>query len=496
MNPSALVSTAVMGTRRKELPPAASSLEFLCGYQGPAAAQLLVQAGTLELQRQVGYQAQQLRRKASTLSPDDLNAPSASTSRMLGELLGGFYSELLPEMLELLAEQQQHSPAVYVPVLLERAHKNPLLRPALFRVLGQRGIWLALQNPDWHYATSLAESWDGLLREWQSKLMYRRQGILQQTRLRDAKTGLALVESTWKSESLSSATWIIRGLATGLSMLDEPFLERSLDDRNATIRQKAIALLACLPDSRLCQRMTAAAEDIVCYRPRLERFDIHLPTVLSHALQRDGVSQRNWRDSSKVRSAQIADLFGVVPLPYWTRHWGKSPAELVKAASRSADGEAILLGLCTAAERQAEDSWLLALLAQLGPNNTSLKLIPKLSDAAFTNLLERHQTIAQDALFIRAVQRRLQAWTLEQLSLFLSYLQAYLAQQPEPDSQDAVCKSAVKLCGRFCPATGISACLSEFQTLTQAYPAWQGNFQEGIALLEQRERMLKSFEGG
>ncbi len=78
-------------------------------------------------------------------------------------------------------------------------------------------------------------------------------------------------------------------IGTGLSMADEPFLERALDDRDAQVRRRAAELLAGLPDSRLAARLTAAAGSILTLKDGA--LNPVFPAAVNDALWRDGVTR-------------------------------------------------------------------------------------------------------------------------------------------------------------------------------------------------------------
>src|SRR5690348_15856749 len=85
-------------------------------------------------------------------------------------------------------------------------------------------------------------------------------------------------------------------LAFGLSLADEPFLERALDDRRKEVRQQAAGLLVRLPSSALAARMLDRARDLITlgtstilHRPRI---DVTPPDEADVAMIRDGVNPK------------------------------------------------------------------------------------------------------------------------------------------------------------------------------------------------------------
>nr|BFE69341.1 hypothetical protein GCM10020092_026420 [Actinoplanes digitatis] len=73
------------------------------------------------------------------------------------------------------------------------------------------------------------------------------------TRLRgtDPAAALALLESTWQTETPEDRTRFVDAIGTGLSLADDAFLDRALDDRRKGVREAALDLLRRLPGSSL-----------------------------------------------------------------------------------------------------------------------------------------------------------------------------------------------------------------------------------------------------
>jgi hypothetical protein len=125
-----------------------------------------------------------------------------------------------------------------------------------------------------------------------------------------------------------------------LSMDDEPFLERALDDRDAQVRHKAAALLASLPESRLVRRMIATAGDILTLDGG------HLTPSFPPAIPRrwcDGVRDHHrppWPSSVRGCCCRLWAL----SRPGMGGPVGATPEEIVRAAG---------LGRCADAARRA-----------------------------------------------------------------------------------------------------------------------------------------------
>jgi hypothetical protein len=185
------------------------------------------------------------------------------------------------------------------------------------------------------------------------------------------------LESTWKQDSDAARRDLIRSLETALGMEDEPFLERALDDRDVLVRRKAAELLAALPGSRLCQRMTAAAGEIMVWTPRqATQVSVHFPPTISDSLARDGVLRPAAADATaNERARMLIHIISAIPLDHWPTAWGVAAAEVVRGVQTSKWPRTLMTALTTAAMRQRDVAWARALLAQDGYSERCGRLI-------------------------------------------------------------------------------------------------------------------------
>jgi hypothetical protein len=83
--------------------------------------------------------------------------------------------------------------------------------------------------------------------------------LLTDLRATEPDFARTLIEDTWADEQAATRAGLLDCLHIGLSNGDEPLLEQALDDRAATVRATAAALLDRLPESARGQRMAARA---------------------------------------------------------------------------------------------------------------------------------------------------------------------------------------------------------------------------------------------
>jgi len=130
-----LVSTALVGTERRQLPG------DLASPASPLAddpeAVLLDRAALEVARRRAGWTAG----KAEPLPPareEQVPLVGRAAGQRLGRMLGGNHAGLLPEWLGAVAALGLRVPEHLLPELLDRGR-------------GARGGWLARLNPDWTY---------------------------------------------------------------------------------------------------------------------------------------------------------------------------------------------------------------------------------------------------------------------------------------------------------------------------------------------------------
>lgn len=504
-----LTRVALLGTQRAPLPDLAdeSSLGQLLGAMDMSQPEqtLLQTAGTLDLYEQVGRQPQQF--TPSDLKPAPAHRPCPpEVARRLTMMLDGQDRDLLHEYLAVMANANLAIPAVLLPDLLQRGWKTALLRPFLLPVLGGNGRWLAAQNPNWTYAAPESESWDGLMKQWRDGSKTDRHALLRQLRHFRPDLGRALVASSWKSEATPNRISFIRLLETGLSMADEPFLEAALDDWEAQVRRKATELLACLPQSRLCQRMAANSEPILGYYPR-RAYQIvpTIPIPINDELVRDGVQQLPSNLSgnalARARSRQLTQIIGAIPLDHWTEIWQITPEAVVQAVQKSRWPRTFIQALAVAVQRQRHVAWAMALANHADFNTSAQKIVPVLTPEAVQTLAKRFCTeltddmppLHKDSPLLKLLRFWPHNWDAEMAALWTDLLVQQIAADETPTP---FLRTAVKQLARSCPPESVDEMVTAVATLSDDHPGWKTVLNEMVRILCFRRDMYKEMEIG
>jgi hypothetical protein len=195
-----VVSAALIGTERQPfvVPTATGKLGQLLAHfsHQSTEATLLTAAATLSLHQRAGWLPETypvpIQQPCNT---DDLLRCNSRAAQLLQQMLQGQYTQVLPEWLAIATKARQRVPELQLPELLDLGKQQRNLRAAILPVLGQRGRWLAAQNPDWSYAVDVATEED-----WETGNSAARLPYLQNLRAHQPDRARELLQATWSQE--------------------------------------------------------------------------------------------------------------------------------------------------------------------------------------------------------------------------------------------------------------------------------------------------------
>lgn len=140
-------------------------------------------------------------------------------------------------------------------------HKHDLDQVLLIReVMGERGEWLARQNPVWAIFSSQSDE-----EVWQYGSLEERLSYFSGFRLKDPEQALVLLTKTWSRESRQTQLHFLSHLFVKTSARDIPFLEACLASPDEAIRQLAAKVLMTLPDSAFAERLTQTFRKLIYF---------------------------------------------------------------------------------------------------------------------------------------------------------------------------------------------------------------------------------------
>ena len=506
-NWSALVHTALLGTRR-EAPPAPRPapgleplLEQMAAMTGAGAERrLLGLAGALDLYEQIGRAPARgaADGRPGPLADDDLPICTPAAADALAQLLEGPLRKLLPEFLGRLAAQQRRAPPALLPNLLAIGAKTAAMRPAILPVIGRQGRWLAARNPEWAYAAASSSGWSGLHRIWANSTAAQRSALVQQLRATDPERGRALFENSWRAENDHTRLRLIKLLAEGLSMADEPLLETALDDRSHLVRREAAEMLSCLPDSRLSKRMASYVPAYLTWTPKRQHaISISLP-VVSPAMRRDGIIGLVSKEAARVRSQEIVQLVSAVPLETWEAIWGP-PRTVVAATRHTLWPRTLITGLATAAIRQRDPVWAGELVRAQALMPSTNRLVPLLAaqdlhDLAVQALSATGGVEALDRRGPLITLLRLWPgpWPAELAAQITAGFTAHFLAGTEGRTPDALLRSTLQNAALTFPPEFAEAAQELLAPVLAGEGAWRAAAAEFVYTLRFRRRMLES----
>lgn len=282
-------------------------------------------------------------------------------------------AQLLPEWLALARTTGVAVPPELLPEMLEFGRRWVKMRGAVVDAAGAHGQWLAAMNSPWAYAAAPP---DDPAAAWAAGTTEVRLRILCHLRRTDPASGLALLRSTWATETRDDRVAFLETLETGLSLDDEPFLESVLDEPLAEpvqsvddqmisslsppreVRPTVVNLLAMIPGLRLVTRMFVRLGPLLTlYEPPGERARIDLRRPApdeDEELRRYGIGP--WMEH----------MLSIVPPALWSAHWECGPAELLQAARDIGDDDLVIRAWTEAALRVRDGEYAEARLRMPG----------------------------------------------------------------------------------------------------------------------------------
>jgi hypothetical protein len=312
-----------------------------------------------DLWQRAGFQPQNLANAAVPAAADERACPD-SASHLLHLILRDIQADLLDSWLWLAQTSGCNLPHAFLVTLLDMGMQKPALRLALIPLLDSRGQWLVAQNPAWaeRYGV-VAEA--PLETQWQLGNLNERCTALHALRDLDSEAALTTLEADWAREPPESRAAFVHCLGQALSLRDEAFLERALDDKRKEVRSAAQQLLARLPDSQLMQRCVSRLNTLLSVEHERGMASLlgalvgragsvvhlNLPEQCDSGMKRDGIGIQAHPGLGE-KAGWLADLIGSVSPDHWTEIWQLAPSRIVGLYAGHEFNNALLEGLAQA----------------------------------------------------------------------------------------------------------------------------------------------------
>jgi hypothetical protein len=509
----ALLRVALLGTRQttEALPnldlgdfPQADSRE----------QQLLLTAGTLALLRKAGFQP--LASPLPAPAPPETQPLLGSAGQaLLRQLLGRpQYYPLLRQYLQDMGAHGRVVPPALLPAVLGCVKAQPETASFVAATLGERGRWLASQNPDWQ---SILDTTSAQLTEadWRTGPAPRRRLYLEQQLLTDPARAAQLLAEALPQESAAAQAALLGALeawplAAPLPAELTPVLAPLLASRAKDVRQTAARWLARTAANELLPRLWARAEPLLHFKHKLlgrNSLEIILPNW-SAEWQRDGIEQKSADYPGGEKAAQLGQLLALLPPSHWAAAWGVPAAEAVALAAASEWASVLLPAWLRAARLHHDADFTLALLVREASQPSLPPRSRLLTEAAGVLSAAQRETWLLAALPIAAAALPAgngwahwlplapQPWPEALWRRALPLLRAALRQPPswasEQTDLDQAVRSLLFVLGSS-PAPGLLARLTAgLGELTEVQPRFAEEVAQALELLELRARLAPS----
>ncbi len=382
-----ILKTALLGTARKQLTPA--SLKELkamgVSVEDSESKIILESASIFSLLNKSGYALPKIQPDDSALAGKESLPPcSRKSARHLGLILGGMYTEALPEFLYHLAKVGKRLPEDRLPEIFQIC-KNKQELILVRETMGARGEWLVKQNSDWSYLNVLSDP-----SLWDLSIKKDRIHLLRNIRAVDPETALHLLNNNWKKETYQSKIAYIKCLEIGLSISDQTFLETCLDDGRKEVRKEAARVLSLLPDSALVKRMFERGIHFIQIKKsglRKKKLEIQLPQRCDDAMIRDGIDPRSQWFRGGVKAGRLGQIVAAIPPSNWEKHFEIKPAKFLDMIAESDWSELLVQALLEATQKYKDENWSAALIdfwekTQYNSSWGEINILPLLESAS------------------------------------------------------------------------------------------------------------------
>lgn len=330
---------------------------------------LLAHAAVLGAQARAGYRPRRAAGHVPECPAETVPVAGPAAMATLLRLLADPDPRLIDEWAQSAQARGRRVAEHAVPLLLDWWHRHADRRHAIPAVCGRRAQWLASLNPAWRKPVFRDQVPDDADEIWQTGKTPERLAVLLAVRKVEPARALALVRSTWADDGADERRRFVEGLADGLTMADEPFLEAALDDKSKVVRRAAAALLARLPGSRFKARMNARAASLIVVEAKKGFFRkapaiaLRPPAEFDKSWERDGLEEHAATGAGH-RAWWLQQILGAADLAVWTQITGLDPAPLLAAIGEDDYVGAALNAVAHALESQPDAPWAAAVMGR------------------------------------------------------------------------------------------------------------------------------------
>ncbi|MEG0922889.1 MAG: DUF5691 domain-containing protein [Comamonas sp.] len=305
-------------------------------------------------------------------APDD-----ATLALLMRDMMEEGPPELHAQSFAVLGSAGMRLPFELLVPALNLGRQSTDLREWLMPVLGERGRWLAMLNPQWSYAAGVQETATAEL-IWQEGSIAQRVSLLESERATDPAKARERLESSLKELNAKERAPMVQALQVGLAMDDEPLLEKLLADRSKEVRDNAANLLTNLPGSAHSLRMIGRLQAMLGKNAKGE-WQIEPPEESSKDWERDGVVLQPPSYIKGQRAWWLQQMVELSPVGWWLQTLDKTPEQLWEWSRHSDWKTALRQGWLAALQTQPDLRWL-PLLRSMDQDSRAQNLLPAMLD--------------------------------------------------------------------------------------------------------------------
>ncbi|GAB3240996.1 hypothetical protein GCM10027346_35880 [Hymenobacter seoulensis] len=394
---SQLLRIGLLGTRQS-----GESVPLLPGITSPADSpeqQLLLVAGTLALLHKAGFQPPQTAVSVPAPAPAESWEPLGPLGTELFRTLletnryGAFRTDYWTRMGQ---HQRLVPPSLLVAALNTESFRLHLPGP-LLAILGERGRWLAQQNPEWQARLATEHPAEDPT-TWETGTLPQRRFLLQNLRKSNPELARQLVAAALPTEPAATQAALLAELEHALTAADAPLLTSYLSSKSKEVRQTVVPLLVRLPESGLVERLWHRAIPLLTVKRPLvgrNKLVVALPEQWDKTWLTDGIELKTASFEGGERAGQLGQLLALIPPSRWVAHLQVSAEELLTLAEATDWRPLLLTAWARAAVVHQDQVFALPLLLrhfsrqQVLPPQTATHLLGLLTQAEMVAWVRR-----------------------------------------------------------------------------------------------------------
>jgi hypothetical protein len=509
-----LLTTALLGSARRGSPKLEFSdkFSFLENLEGEPESRLLDASAALLLYQRAGYcPASDPPYPPLPANHESLICCSKRFAELLETVLSSNYRPMLLEAVGLLANAQKRMPFSLIPEVLDIGITHKSLRGQIAVVVGERGKWLAPQNPQWSYISaaplSSSSSLDAVDIEdvWSSLGSDERIQLLHELRVTRPDIARALVAAVWKDEITAFRIQMIRLMEHGLSDEDEMFLDAALNDRSGEVRKVALSLLSRLPNSALARRAKEEATKLLTFKKRMIgglELIVTAPDSFDPEWSKFGIESKSWIQDIGDKAWWLLQWVALVPPDHWTKTTNESPDALLRLARHSDWSTVLRIAWTKAASLSSNPEWKYAVLkywalerdgrTSLAAFLPNINSIPGHADDLIIELLDSNMEPIYDehpALFL--LQHYVRPWSLNLSRKYVRSVQRRIIKNEDKTKRCWQTMDLLKTVGLRMPPVYADELTNGWPDNVEYWNEWKSYYDEFNRILNFRHELHK-----